>query len=119
MSGNERLAAEVRAEAARQRISTRGLAEKMSEPPSTVARKMRAETAMTLDEIEAFAKALGVTVVDLVARAYSMPIGPNGGSGTQTTVPKVTVASLTPSPRATRRSAPKSTAIRSNQLLAA
>ena len=71
MSGNERVAAEIRAEMARQRISIRRIALMMQEPASTVARKLRGATPLQVDEVEAFAAVLSVSVMELVARAYT------------------------------------------------
>lgn len=71
-SARDRIAAEIRAEAARQRKSGRALALSMERPVTTVARWMRGAN-LGLDEIELFAEALGVTVVDLIMRAYGAP----------------------------------------------
>lgn len=64
-----RVAAEVRAEQARQRLSGRDLARRVELPTSTVARWLRAETPMDLDDVERLARALGVSVSTLLTRA--------------------------------------------------
>lgn len=79
---NDLVAAEIRAEQGRQRISGRELARAIGKPESTVARWLRGRTAMSLDEIELFAQALNLTVVDLVSRAYAgNDNGPADGPG--------------------------------------
>jgi transcriptional regulator with XRE-family HTH domain len=82
---NALLAGEIRAELGRQEMSRRELARRVGKPETTVARYLRGATDMSIDTIEQFAKALDVTTVDLIARAYgSMPPFPpfprNGGS---------------------------------------
>lgn len=64
-----RVAAEVRAEQARQRLSGRDLARRVELPTSTVARWLRAETPMDLDDVQLLAHALGVSVTTLLTRA--------------------------------------------------
>lgn len=77
---NSAVAAEIRAEAARRRITGRELARRVARPVTTVNRYMRGETDMSLDDLEVFARALGVTTVDLIARAFndSAPTPPLG-----------------------------------------
>jgi hypothetical protein len=57
---------------------------------TTVARYLRGEVSMDLDDIEAFAAALGLTTVDLIARSYDgappasrapVPTQGNGAAG--------------------------------------
>ena len=67
-----RVAAEVRAEQARQRLTGRDLARRVDLPPSTVARWLRNDTDMTLDAAAVLAGALGVGLVDLIQRAEAM-----------------------------------------------
>jgi transcriptional regulator with XRE-family HTH domain len=67
-----RVAAEVRAEQARQRLSGRDLARRVDLPPTTVARWLRGDTAMDLDDVATLAGALGLTLVDLIERAERM-----------------------------------------------
>lgn len=69
-SRNALLAREIRAECARQQISGRELSRRTGVPERTVARYLRGETNMSLDDIEGFAAALGMSTVDLVMRAY-------------------------------------------------
>jgi transcriptional regulator with XRE-family HTH domain len=71
MSGSvaARVAAEVRAEMGRQNISRRELAHRIGQPVTTVSRWVKGETDPGLDDWEAIARALGVSVVDLVSRA--------------------------------------------------
>ena len=85
---NATLAAEIRAEKGRQQVTGRELARRVGKPESTVARWLRGETPMSLDEIEAFAKALDVSTVDLIERAYSTDPGarPSGGRPTPSQV---------------------------------
>ena len=79
---NALLAAEIRAEMARQRMSGRELARRVDKPETTVARYLRGETAMSIDDVEDFARALDVTTIDLVERAYraELPTPPIGES---------------------------------------
>lgn len=84
-SRNALLAREIRAECARQQISGRELSRRSGVPERTVARYLRGETSMSLDDIEAFAAALGMPTVDLVTRAYYgvhpfVPGEPNSGN---------------------------------------
>lgn len=78
---NALLAAEIRAEKARQQISGRKLAQAIGKPETTVARYLRGETDMSIDDIEQFAQALNVTTVDLIARAYDSQGPPSGFDG--------------------------------------
>jgi transcriptional regulator with XRE-family HTH domain len=64
-----RVAAELRAELARQRLTGRDLARRVELPPTTVARWLRNETTMNLDEAEALASALGLRLPELLDRA--------------------------------------------------
>lgn len=64
-----RVAAELRAELARQGRSRRWLAEQTGQPLTTVARWVKGTTAPGLDELELMAEALGTTVVALLREA--------------------------------------------------
>jgi transcriptional regulator with XRE-family HTH domain len=63
----QRMAAEIRAEMARQGISRRQLAETIGESHVTVGRWVKGETAMSLDVTDAICRALGLTVADLLS----------------------------------------------------
>lgn len=67
---NAAVAGEIRAEAARQQVSGRELAHRVGKPETTVARYLRGATDMSVDDIELFAAALNVSLVDLITRAY-------------------------------------------------
>lgn len=64
-----RVAAELRAELARQGRSRRWLAEVTGQPLTSVARWVRGTTAPGLDELELMAEALGTSVVALLREA--------------------------------------------------
>lgn len=64
-----RVAAELRAELARQGRSRRWLAERIDAPLTSVARWVKGTTAPGLDELDAMARALGTTVPRLLADA--------------------------------------------------
>lgn len=66
---NEAVAAEIRAEQARQQISNRRLATLAGLEQSNVARKVRAARDITVDEFAAMSTALGVAPVEMLARA--------------------------------------------------
>jgi transcriptional regulator with XRE-family HTH domain len=68
-TANEAVAAEIRAEMARQMISGRELARRVQKPETTIARWLRGKTQMSLDDVEMLAKALGVDPVDLIIHA--------------------------------------------------
>lgn len=63
------VAAEVRAEAARQGISISHLAEAARVTPKTCARKLRGRSGITTTDLWNFAHVLGVDASELVARA--------------------------------------------------
>ena len=63
------IAAEIRAEAARQGIGTADLAEKTGLAYKTVSRKTNGRTGITVDELFKFADALDVPASTLIARA--------------------------------------------------
>jgi transcriptional regulator with XRE-family HTH domain len=68
---NTALAAEMRAEMARQQMTGREIATLTGYPHASVARWLRGETPMTLDAMDAFAHALNVPLSDLLSRARS------------------------------------------------
>lgn len=68
---NVAIAAEIRAEMGRQRISGRELARRIGKPETTVARWLRGRTPMSLAEIDALAEALHIKTVELVERALT------------------------------------------------
>lgn len=63
------VAAEIRAETGRQRVSGRELARRIDEPVTTVSRWLRGDTPVGLDELDKIAAALDVDVVDLIRAA--------------------------------------------------
>jgi transcriptional regulator with XRE-family HTH domain len=64
-----RVAAEMRAEKARQQLSGQDLARIVDLPATSVARWLRGETKMSLDEASVLAEALGLTLAELLVRA--------------------------------------------------
>lgn len=62
----QRIAAELRAELARQRHSGRWLAQQIGAPQNTVNRWLGGETAPNLDALDAMCRALGYNVADLL-----------------------------------------------------
>ncbi len=63
------VAAEIRAESGRQRVSGRELARRIDEPVTTVSRWLRGDTALGLDDLDKIATALEVDLVDLIRAA--------------------------------------------------
>lgn len=63
------IASEIRAEAARQHLSQRKLAELMGAPCTTVNKKIIGERKITGDDLEGFSQALNVPAWELVRRA--------------------------------------------------
>lgn len=77
-----RVAAEVRAESARRRVTGRELARRTGVPISTLSRWTTGQTPIQLDDLDRIADALGADVVTLIAAAKqqrSDPIGPDLG----------------------------------------
>jgi transcriptional regulator with XRE-family HTH domain len=65
---SRRVAAEVRAEMARKRITGRALARTLGRSANWVSLKTSGAQGIDLDELETIAAALGVTIVDLLPR---------------------------------------------------
>lgn len=65
-SPSQWVAAEVRAELARQRRTVVGLSEVTGIPLATLNRRLNRDSKFTIDEIDAIAVALGVPVADLL-----------------------------------------------------
>jgi transcriptional regulator with XRE-family HTH domain len=63
------VAAEIRAEKGRQRVSGRELARRIELPTTTVSRWLRGDTALGLDELDKIAAALEVDMVDIIRAA--------------------------------------------------
>jgi transcriptional regulator with XRE-family HTH domain len=63
----QRMAAEIRAEMARQGRSIRGLAEQIDESHVTVGRWVKGRSPLKLDELDSVCRALGLTIADLLA----------------------------------------------------
>lgn len=63
------VAAEIRAETGRQRVSGRELARRIDEPVTTVSRWLRGDTALGLDDLDKIAAALEIDLVDLIRAA--------------------------------------------------
>lgn len=82
------MAAEVRAEQARQRLTGRELANRVDLPSSTVARWLRNDTDMTLDAAAVLAGALGLSLVELIERAEDTTIVRDLPSATRPPRPK-------------------------------
>ena len=78
MTFNQTVAAEVRAEMARQRISARELSRRSGLAQATLARKVRGDAELGLDDLDAIACALGVDVVDLIP--HRLPATGTGGA---------------------------------------
>jgi len=71
------VAAELRAELARQQRSKRWMAAALHLPPSTVNRWLNGTTAFSISELDAMCRVLDVTIADLLGRIGSP--GPDGG----------------------------------------
>ncbi|MDP5182134.1 helix-turn-helix transcriptional regulator [Blastococcus sp. BMG 814] len=63
----QRVAQEIRAELARQDRTRRWLAQVIGQPETTVARWLRGPQSPGLNELDAMCRALGVSIVDLLA----------------------------------------------------
>lgn len=66
---SERIAAEIRAEMARQMISNNALADEIGMPISTLRRSVNGDRPFNLDEFWAVAQALDLSATELVARS--------------------------------------------------
>ncbi|WFG47458.1 helix-turn-helix transcriptional regulator [Pseudonocardia alni] len=73
------VAAEVRAQMARERISNRKLAAKLGLKPAWVDRRLNGTTPMDTDDLELFAEALHVRLADLLANALQRVDGGRAG----------------------------------------
>lgn len=69
MTHSEAVAAELRAEAARQKLSRRAIARKLEKPATTIARWMRGETDLSIGEIDDLCTALNLDISELMLRA--------------------------------------------------
>lgn len=67
----KRMAAEIRAEVARQRVSGRWLAEQINAPHNTVARWLAGESAPSIDAVHDMCRALDIRMADLLAAVES------------------------------------------------
>ena len=63
------VAAELRAEVARRRMSGRELSRRIGLPAATVSRRLRGDTPIALDDLENVTAALGVDLIDLLRAA--------------------------------------------------
>jgi DNA-binding Xre family transcriptional regulator len=72
----QRIAAEIRAELGRQHLSKRWLAEQIGQPHVTVTRWVNGDGPLSLDWMDAICEALGVSVVDVLARAVESKTSP-------------------------------------------
>jgi len=88
MTFNQTVAAEVRAEMARQRMSARELSRRSGLAQATLARKIRGDAELGLDDIDVIAEALGVDVVDLIPRR--LPATGTGGGPTPQVLARAT-----------------------------
>ncbi len=68
---SEQVAAEVRAELARNRQGAAELARHMDAPKTSIWRKVSGKSAFTLDELDQVASFFGITMTDLIARSES------------------------------------------------
>lgn len=68
-----RVAAEIRAEMARQRMSGRQLAQKVGRSPNWVSLKLGGTARLDFEDAEVFASTLGVSVMELLRRAQEGP----------------------------------------------
>lgn len=68
-TSSQRIAAEIRAEMARQKISINQLAEDIGMPISTLRRSVNGDRPFTLDEFWEITSSLGIKPVEVVARA--------------------------------------------------
>ena len=66
-NATNRVAANIRAEVARQRIGQAALAAQLNMSQQAVSRRLLGQTALTVDELEAFARVLAVDVASLLA----------------------------------------------------
>ena len=73
-----RVAAEVRAESARRRVTGRELSRRTGVPISTLSRWTSGQTPIQLDDLDRIAAALGADVVDLISAAKRERPGPDG-----------------------------------------
>ena len=73
-----RVAAEVRAESARRRVTGRELARRTGVPISTLSRWTTGQTPIQLDDLDRIAAALGADVVTLIAAAKQQRPDPDG-----------------------------------------
>lgn len=72
------VAAEIRAEMARQQVQGTEIADRIGWSKSKVSRILSGVQPIALDEIEAFAKALDASAIDWLAKAFSS-VPPDGG----------------------------------------
>lgn len=75
------IASEIRAEAARQHLSQRKLAERMGAPHTTVNKKIIGERKITGVDLESFSRALNVPAWELVRRAETALAASNKNMG--------------------------------------
>lgn len=80
----EGTAEEIRVLLARRRISAAELARRAGMKQSTLARRMTGEIAFDLDDLEAIADVLGVTILDLLPSAMVRPNNRSGAVTSQT-----------------------------------
>lgn len=70
----DRLAAEVRAEMARQQVNNPRLADATGIPRVTLWRRLRADSDFTVDELMSVAEFLGLSVQELIDRARAQEV---------------------------------------------
>src|SRR5690606_32699691 len=83
----DRIASEIRAEMARQQIRGVQLAERMGENEAWVRRKIRGLSPMTVNEVDRFAQALGLTFRQLVLAAEERRVNYASSPATLRTIP--------------------------------
>lgn len=75
----EQVAAEIRAQLARRRMSGRALAKQLGETPTWVSRRLAGQVPLDVDDIQRIAEVLGLTPMELLVGS---PFGPTVHRGT-------------------------------------
>ena len=106
-SGNysHRVAAEVRAHAARQGLMQKDLAAALGYAPSQITKRMRGQVAFTLDELEALARLFGIEPAELMPACAVRDSNPEPADSVPATVHPIAERRSTSRPWTTRRPA--------------
>lgn len=110
----ESVAGEVRAVAARKRVTQASIARELGMSQQALSRRWTGELAFDVEELAAVARILDVSLGDLLP-----PTTPNGPASTSHTVAEVAFESPTPTQRRVRHLPRKSASVRLNAPLAA